>query len=121
MTTQNLVITAPAQTDLADIRIYTFDQYGSAGVEAYDAVLKQALRDIRDDPNLTGSKDRSDDLRIEGIRTYHIMHSRVRAGAKVKKPRHLILYLHPKENVVVVLRILHDSRDLIRHLPDDLP
>ncbi|MEM7499615.1 MAG: type II toxin-antitoxin system RelE/ParE family toxin [Pseudomonadota bacterium] len=114
---RRLIITDPARDDLADIRRYTRERWGDRMLDAYDILLKQALLDIRDDPNRPGSKDRSDDL-LAPIRSYHVALSRGRAGSRIKAPRHVLLYFEPKEDTVVLSRVLHDSRDLARHLPD---
>ena len=44
--------------------------------------------------------------------------SRERAAARIKSPRHFVLYFLPRDDEVVVSRILHDSRDLARHVPE---
>lgn len=115
---RRLIITDPARDDLADIRRYTRERWGEHTLDAYDALLKQALLDIRDDPNRPGSKDRSDEL-LAPIRSYHIALSRGRAGSRIKAPRHILLYFEPQQDTVVLSRVLHDSRDLARHLPDE--
>ncbi len=40
------------------------------------------------------------------------------AGEKVRMPRHFVLYRY-SSGAVEFARILHDSRDLARHLPLD--
>lgn len=112
-----LIVTAPARADLRNIRSYTVEHHGHRGADAYDALLKQALRDIRDDPLRPGSRDRPEIG--AGIRSYHTAHSRARAGTRIGSPRHFVLYFLPRENEVVISRILHDSRDLARHVPQD--
>jgi len=58
----------------------------------YRALIGQALLAIEADPERLGSKARPD-LLVEGARTYHISLSRTRlAGARVKEPRHFLLY-----------------------------
>ena len=47
------------------------------------------------------------------------MLSRARAEGTVRKPRHFILYFLPNENEIVINRVLHDSRDIIRHIPKE--
>jgi len=37
----------------------------------------------------------------------------------VKKPRHFLVYRRRGEEVIDVVRVLHDARDLERHLPDE--
>jgi toxin ParE1/3/4 len=56
---------------------------------------------------------------IEGARTYHLEFSRNRVtGLGVKEPRHFLLY-RCRGDVIEIARILHDSRDLARHCPED--
>ena len=65
-----------------------------------------------------GSKERPE-IMVKGARTYHFEFSRKRvSGPGVKEPRHFLLYRR-RGNLIEVARILHDSSDLARHLPDD--
>ena len=114
---RKLTITNPARFDLFDIQAYTVNRYGRSAADSYDTLLKQAIRDVREDPYRPGSKRRPEIS--ENIRSYHIMLSRARAGGAVKKPRHFILYFLPNENEVVISRVLHDSRDILRHVPEE--
>lgn len=111
-----LIRSAPAESDIAAIRDYTVKTYGREVAKAYNALLRQAFKDIRDDPFRPGSKDRPEIG--DGVRSYHISLSRDRAGSQIKTPRHLILYYQFKDDEIAVSRVLHDSRDLARHLPD---
>jgi plasmid stabilization system protein ParE len=57
---------------------------------------------------------------IKGARTYHLEFSRSRvSGSTVKEPRHFLLYRRREDGVIEVARILHDGRDLQRHLPEE--
>lgn len=83
----------------------------------YARLIAQALRDIDDDPERPGSKEWPE-VMIKGARTYHLEFSRERAGGEpVKSPRHLLVYRRRDDGVIEVGRILHDARDLARHLP----
>jgi toxin ParE1/3/4 len=81
--------------------------------------MKQALRDIAADPERPGSMQRPE--LSAGARTYHLRFSRGRARASgtVKNPRHFLLYRRSEEGIIEVARVLHDARDLDRHLPED--
>jgi len=93
-------------------------EFGEAAALRYAALMAQALRDIGEDPELPGSKARPE-LMIEGVRTYHLEFSRKRvSGQGVKEPRHFLIY-RTRGDVVEVARIVHDSQDLARHLPED--
>lgn len=114
---RKLTITNPARSDLLDIRKYTANRYGHSVASSYDTLLKQAIRDVREDPYRLGSKNRPEISK--NIRSYHTMLSRNRAGRIVKNPRHFILYFLPNENEIVISRVLHDSRDIVRHIPEE--
>jgi toxin ParE1/3/4 len=76
------------------------------------------LPDIEEDVARPGSLERSD--LDPGIRSYHLRFSRNRARSSlglVNNPRHFIIY-RPRQRLIDILRILHDGRDLQRHLPE---
>jgi toxin ParE1/3/4 len=108
-----------ARTDIREALLWSNERFGERAAIRYRELIRQALHDIADDPERPGSKPRSDLGR--GIRTYHLFFSRGRvrdvAGA-VNAPRHPVVYRRRGERLIDVVRILHDSRDLARHLPD---
>jgi toxin ParE1/3/4 len=70
---------------------------------------------VLEDPTRTGAKARPD--LAPHAYVYHLTFSRERMDAKrVKAPRHFLLYRHVDEKVECA-RLLHDSRDLARHIP----
>ena len=55
----------------------------------------------------------------KGARTYHLELSRTRmTGQGVKEPRHFLLYRRRPDGVIEIARVLHEARDLARHLPE---
>ena len=110
---------APAALqDLREVLIWSEHKFGRAAAVRYRALIKQAVRDIGTDPECPGSKERPE-IMIHGARTYHLEFSRSRvSGSKVKDPRHFLLYRRREDGVIEVARILHDGRDLQRHLPE---
>jgi toxin ParE1/3/4 len=73
--------------------------------------------DVPADPERPGAKTRSG--LPAGILVYHLAARRERAtGVKVKEPRHFLVY-RVTRHAVQIIRVLHDSRDLARHLPTD--
>ena len=85
-----LVRSVRAEADITAIGEYTVETYGKEAAKAYSALLRQAFRDIRTDPFRPGSKERPEIGAY--VRSYHTSLSRKRAGARVKSPRHLVLY-----------------------------
>ena len=98
---------------------WTVQEFGERAALRYDILIKQALKDIGVDPERPGSKERPE-IMVRGARTYHLEFSRNRvSGSRVKAPRHFLLYRRRDDGVIEVARILHDGRDLQRHLPED--
>ncbi|MGI4826879.1 MAG: type II toxin-antitoxin system RelE/ParE family toxin [Janthinobacterium lividum] len=114
----SLYLAGPARRDIAAIDRYTLRTFGEAAADRYDILIRQALRDIQEDPDRPGARARPGALNPT-FRLYHLSSSRDRvSGQPVKEPRHFIVYRQRPDDVIEVLRVLHDSRDLARHLPD---
>ncbi len=99
--------------------VWSVTEFGERAALRYDALIKQALKDIGENPDRPGSKARPE-IMIADARIYHLAFSRSRVvGKPVKTPRHFLLYRRSIEGIIEVGRILHDGRDLARHLPDE--
>ena len=116
------VLSPKARRDLRDAFRWSETKFGHDAQMRYEALIVQALRDIESEPDRHGSVERPE-IMIEGARTYHIRFSRDRAKTAlgvVHNPRHFILYRRRENrNAIDIGRILHDGRDLQRHLPED--
>ena len=111
-----LHLTGPARQDIAAIDRYTVRTFGEPAADRYAMLIRRALLDIQDDPNRPGVKGRPEALNPD-VRLYHLSSSRERvSGQPVKEPRHFIAF-RQKAEVIEILRVLHDSRDMVRHLP----
>ncbi len=108
--------------DIRETDAWSEEQFGVPAADRYGLLIRQALRDLLEDPTRPGTMARPDLAPHTYI--YHLMFSRKRvAGERVKAPRHFVLYRHIEEKVEFA-RLLHDSRDLARHVPsafDDQP
>ena len=112
-------LTPAARRDAATIVKRSFREFGEAASVRYGTLIKQALKDIETDPERPGSRERPGIL-AAGARTYHLSLSRSRvAGVGVKDPCHFLLYRRREDGVIEVARILHDGRDLERHVPEN--
>ena len=112
-----MVLAPAARQDIRDVLIWSLDKFGVTAAERYRALLIRALRDVEADPLRPGSRVRPE--LHESARTYHLALSRSRVeGQRVTTPRHFILYRVGSSGIEVA-RILHDSRDLVRHVPED--
>jgi len=108
-----------ARRDVRSILEWSKDKFGLEAAKRYRTLLMQVLRDVAEDPERIGSKDRPDIL-IPGARAYHFSFSRDHVeGRRVKAPRHFVLYRQRPGGEIEIARILHDSRDIERHLPEN--
>jgi plasmid stabilization system protein ParE len=99
-------LTSTAQSDIKAILKWSRKEFGDTAAERYKALIKQALRDIGDDPERPGSAGRPE-IMIEGARTYHLEFSRSRVkGQNVKASRHFLIYRRRNGSVIEVARVI---------------
>jgi toxin ParE1/3/4 len=113
------VLAPRASRDLRDVLRWSEAKFGYEAKVRYQALIIQAFRDIERDFARHGSIERPQ-IMIDGARTYHISFSRYGANAPrgiVHKPRHILLYRRRDDGVIDIARILHDGRDIQKHLP----
>lgn len=108
-------LAAAAQADIAAVLDWTEQRFGAAARQRYGILIGTGLRDIADDPDRPGSAGRPE--LGPSVRSYHLRHSRERAGGVVRAPRHFLIYRRLQPNLVGVGRMLHDAMELARHLP----
>jgi len=111
-----------ADRDVDEILDYSQRAFGDLARHRYRGLLQTAFNDLATDPDRSGARHRND--LVPGARTYHLLHSRERAAGLygvVRRPRHLLLFRLPGSKLVEIGRILHDSMDIVRHLPPDYP
>jgi toxin ParE1/3/4 len=114
------ILAPAAERDIEAILAHSQEHFGEQARLRYEALLVQAIGDIVEDPDRAGSHSRSE--LADGARTYHLYFSRNRVSAqagRVRRPRHFLLYRTRPGDIVELGRVLHDSMDLVRHLPDD--
>jgi toxin ParE1/3/4 len=96
--------------DYQTIFYWTKEKFGLTQARIYAETISNALKDLRNGPEITGVKMR-DEIGAD-IKTLHI-------ARKGRKGRHFVLFrtrLTGEHKVIEVLRLLHDSMDLVRHL-----
>lgn len=113
---------APGATrDIEHILAWTQEHFGESGRRHYEILIAQAIRDIRDDPHRPGCVDRSE--WFPGAVSYHLAFSRRRVNdpaQRVVRPRHFIVFRWADDGILEVGRVLHESMDPPRHLPDEI-
>ena len=107
-------LTESAEADLDAILLWTVERFDVEQALRYQALLNQALDDIRKEPE--GPTSRLHLKLGTQVRSYHIDSSKGRSGSGVKSPRHVIFYTLQFENEVRVLRILHERMRPERYL-----
>ena len=96
-----------AEKDYVDILHWTVHAFGEAQARAYAETMSLAIASLAGGPDILGVRVRED---IQpNIRTLHVARQG-RAG------RHFVVF-RVTGSVIDVLRLLHDSMDLPRHLP----
>lgn len=104
-------VSAAAERDYRDILRWTAETFGQAQARTYARTLANALRDLACGPSIAGAKVR-DDIGPD-ICTLHVARKR-------RRGRHLVVFRvnsATDRQIIEVLRLLHDSMDLPRHLP----
>lgn len=113
------VLAPAAEQDIESILSWTQEHFGEKIRLRYEALLVRAIVDVAQRPDRSGSIERPEISAF--TRTYHLYHSRNRVAAgvrKIRKPRHFLLYRPIADGGVEIVRVLHDSMELNRHLPD---
>ncbi len=99
-----------AGQDYQAILRWTVDNFGRAQARTYAKTLNSALQDLAQGPDVIGARLREDIG--PDIHTLHV----ARHG---RKGRHFVVFrisTSPDASIIEVLRLLHDSMDLPRHL-----
>ena len=111
--TWSVRLTATAEADFEAIIAWTRDQFGDIQARAYAETLTVAIGALIEGPAPPGIRARSDIGKQ--LFTLHV-------ARKGRKGRHFILFrgsTDANRRLIDVLRILHDSMDLERHVPGE--
>ena len=101
-------LTVEAERDLVSILDWTTRAFGASQARRYNETIGRAVAVLASGPFVPDSS--TGDWVRPGIRTLHVARSG-RAG------RHVLVYRKAGDNLITVLRILHDAMDLARHVP----
>lgn len=103
-------LAAAAERDFQEILRWTVANFGPRQAKTYSRTLSSALQDLALGPAIAGARLREDIG--PGIHTLHVARKR-------RKGRHFVVFRVAASNrseVIDVLRLLHDSMDLSRHV-----
>ena len=100
-------LTSQAEQDLHEIARWTTEHFGPKQTERYVETISMAIEALIDGPEVLGAKAR-DDLSA-GVRTLH-------CAQHGRQARHFVVFRVAESQTLDVLRLLHESMDLARHL-----
>lgn len=104
-------LVAAAERDFQEILRWTVANFGPRQAKTYSRTLSSALHDLALGPAILGGARLREDIG-PGINTLHV-------ARKGRKGRHFVVFRVAASNsseVIDVLRLLHDSMDLPRHV-----
>ncbi len=101
---------AAAEIDFANIVGWTAETFGPRQARTHSDTLISALEELVAGPGIAGSISRDEIVR--GLLSLHV-------GRHGRRGRHFLLYRPTEGQVIEIVRILHDSMDLQRHIPSE--
>lgn len=99
-----------AEADFSAIVAWTATHFGDLQAQKYAEVLTQTIAPMYEGPDVVGTKTR-DDI-THGLKSLHV----ARMG---RKGSHFVVFRAATANTIDVLRVMHESMDLARHLPPE--
>ncbi len=94
-----------AEDDIADVLAYTLERFGLQQYQRYEQIIEEALARVARRPDV----GRAFSGRA-GLFLYSI-------GRRGRRASHQLLYRALADGRVEILRLLHDSMDVSRHIP----
>lgn len=108
-------ISPQACTDIADTLRFTQVRLGESVRNRYQDLLQTTFHSIAKQPTLPGSKMR-DEL-SPGLRSLHLSFNVLqKTDGRVIRPRHIVFYRAGTDQVIEILRVLHDAMEVAQHL-----
>ena len=99
-----------AESDFRNILVWTAEQFGESQARVYAETLSLAIDSLTEGPDIVGSR-RRDDIG-SGLMSLH-------AARKGRIASHIVIYRVSTIDdtaIIEILRLLHDSMDIVRHL-----
>jgi len=106
---RDITLSPLAEADLANIAAWTADQFGARQAELYVDALIETIEELA--ANAPHSRSKARPEIGPDLRSLHV-------SRRGRRGRHMLLY-QENDAAVTILRILHDSMELSRHLPGD--
>jgi toxin ParE1/3/4 len=106
-----VLLTGAAESDFERIIEWTVERFGEAQALIYAEALSRGIEALVEGPSSLGAKQHDEILK--GLHSLHV-------DRQDREGRHFVmLRIAAEGDAIEVLRLLHDSMDLPRHLGDD--
>ena len=102
-----LRLSTQAEQDIVDILAWTAVHFSEQQARTYSDTLTLALEALIEGPDALGVRSRNDIA--PGVMTLHVARGEGKA-------RHFVIFRAGGNSVIDVLRVLHDSMELPRHV-----
>ncbi len=110
-----LRISALAASDIVDTLRFTEMRLGPSAKRQYCNQLQATLHALAEKPAHACSSTR-DEL-FPGLRSLHLSFNKlVMDDGRINSPRHIVFYRTGPDQVIEILRILHDAMEITQHL-----
>lgn len=101
--------------DIADTLRFTEVRLGQSVRNRYLDLLQETFLALAEQPTPAGSKKR-DEL-SPGLRSLHLSSNWLQmTDGRVIRPRHIVFYRTGTDQIVEILRVLHDAMEVSQHL-----
>ncbi|KNX79202.1 plasmid stabilization protein ParE [Pseudomonas sp. 250J] len=108
-------IAPQAYTDIADILRFTQVRLGESVRNRYQDLLQETFVALAEQPTPEGSKMR-DEL-SPGLRSLHLSFITLQmTEGRVMRPRHIVFYRTGTDQIIEILRVLHDAMEVAQNL-----
>lgn len=94
-----------AEDDIADVLAYTIERFGFHQYQRYEQIIEEALARVAQRPDVGRAFPGRAGLFLHSI------------GRRGQRASHQLLYRTLADGRVEILRLLHDSMDVSRHIP----
>lgn len=118
MTGPSIRIAPQAHTDIADILRFTEVRQGKDIRSRYQDLLQATFHSLAEEPEHIRSTMREE--LSPGLRSLHLSFNALEmSDGRLIRPRHIVFYRTGTDQVVDILRVLHDAMETRYHFPED--
>ncbi|MBI1389162.1 MAG: hypothetical protein GC154_12015 [bacterium] len=106
----SLQLSPQAEASIEEIYVHGYIEFGSRIADEYDQLIRQAIRDIHENPLRPGSRPVAG--KNDGLRRYPLFLSKKRAKVTIRTSRHEALYyVLEAQQLILIADILRNNRE----------